>query len=246
MTHEITAHAGSTSTGQRSVPPAHGIAAWRSVPQDFDTEYRPRRALFGAAGGPDEEAERDGAGALFCPPPGMPSPSEHWAAPLDSPIVGDLAATRHDQAASVALVARELDRLRAADARWVYLNSIPGGRKGSEIDHLVIGPGGVFAINAGRRPDTPTGTGGDIRCGCSEAQRAAELLTAATRISVRVQGLIVPASARRAPTKQPSNIVTIVNRDALVDHLRSQPPYLDAATRTRITGYARLSSTWSV
>jgi hypothetical protein len=143
------------------------------------------------------------------------------------------------------MVARELDRLKTTDRRWVCLNSIPGGRKGTAIDHLVIGPGGVFTINAGRHSGGRAWTGGDIRAGRYQTQRVAGILTAATRICVRVQGLIVPVGANKDVVKQPSNIVQIVNHSALVDYLRSQPHYLDGATLTRITGYARLSSTWS-
>ncbi len=55
----------------------------------------------------------------------------------------------------------------------------------------------------------------------------------------------MPVGAKKAVVRQPSNVVLIVNHSELVDYLRSQPPYLDGATRTRITGYARLSSTWS-
>ncbi|MGC3992624.1 MAG: nuclease-related domain-containing protein [Propionicimonas sp.] len=142
-------------------------------------------------------------------------------------------------------MAIELDRLRTADGRWICLTAIPGAGRGVQIDHLVIGPGGVFTINAGRHAGSRTWTGSDIRVGRDEAQRAAQALTMATRICVRVQGLVVPVDAKKDATRQPSNIVKIVNHTALVDYLRSQPPYLDGATRTRIAGFARLSSTWS-
>ena len=46
------------------------------------------------------------------------------------------------------MVAEELERLVALDPRWGFLNSIPVGTHGADIDHLVVGPGGVFTINA--------------------------------------------------------------------------------------------------
>lgn len=211
------------------------------------TEYRPRRALIEVAD-PIDDAGTDQVEVPAFEPGGsaVPVPRTQWIAPVGAPVAEDLASSpRQAGAINGAVVARELDRLKTTDSRWVCLNSIPGGRKGTAIDHLVIGPGGVFTINAGRHPGGRAWTGGDIRAGRYQTQRVAELLTAATRICVRVQCLIVPVGAKKDVVKQPSNIVHIVNHSALVDYLRSQPPYLDGATLTRITGYARLSSTWS-
>ena len=147
---------------------------------------------------------------------------------------------------SSSFVVGELNRLRALDGRWVILSSIPGGRKGAAIDQLVIGPGGVFAINARRRAGARAWGGGDLRSGRDEAHRVARILTAMTRICVRVQGLIVPVGTQAEAVKQSSNIVKVVTSSALVDYLLGQPAYLDGAAIARIAGYARLSSTWSV
>lgn len=38
-------------------------------------------------------------------------------------------------------------RLRALGDGWHVLHAITIGEKGSDIDHLVIGPGGVFSMN---------------------------------------------------------------------------------------------------
>jgi len=152
-------------------------------------------------------------------------------------------------------VFNELDRLRAADSRWSYLNSVPIGKKDLHIDHLVVGPGGVFAINAKHHRNARITVTGDtvtvngipkpyVRNSRNQAQRASDLLTSATRISIRVRGLVVPAGAATFTVKHQSNTVEVVNRSALVQFLRSQPPYLDGTTIDRILGYARLSSTW--
>ncbi|MDA8039580.1 MAG: nuclease-related domain-containing protein [Actinomycetota bacterium] len=45
------------------------------------------------------------------------------------------------------LVARELARLGAG---WHYLNAVPIGTKGADVDHVVIGPPGVFSMKRGR------------------------------------------------------------------------------------------------
>ncbi len=41
-------------------------------------------------------------------------------------------------------VGRELARLKDG---WVVFHAVPVGTKGSDIDHVVVGPGGVFTIN---------------------------------------------------------------------------------------------------
>lgn len=108
----------------------------------------------------------------------------------------------------------------------------------------MVGPGGVFTINAGR-PSSARGLLGGVHLGRNEAQRAVRLLTAATRISIRVQALVVPLDAGSGRLRQPANGVRIVPRTELVGFLRSQPPYLDGETRGRIIGLARLGSTWT-
>ena len=47
-------------------------------------------------------------------------------------------------------VARELSRLGSG---WHTLHAIPVGEQGSDIDHVVIGPGGVFSLNTKCRPN---------------------------------------------------------------------------------------------
>lgn len=42
-------------------------------------------------------------------------------------------------------IGAKLDRLR--DRGWYVLHSVPVGKRGSDIDHVVIGPGGVFTVN---------------------------------------------------------------------------------------------------
>lgn len=223
------------------------LARWESSHRATTTEYRPRRAIVEVVGLNDGSATGRTEIPAFKPGGSAESiPRTQWTAPVGPPVVEDLASSQPcREAADARSVARELDRLNAADGRWVCLNSIPGGKKGTEIDHLVIGPGGVFTVNAGRDTNGHSWTGGDIRASRYEAERVAERLTATTRISVRVQGLIVPVGAIKDVVKQPSNVVRIVNQSALVDYLRDQPPYLDGQTRARIIGYARLSSTWS-
>ena len=58
-------------------------------------------------------------------------------------------------------VAAQLRKLLKKDPRWQVIHAIPVGTRGSDIDHLVIGPGGVFTINTKNHPDAKIWVGGD-------------------------------------------------------------------------------------
>jgi len=49
-------------------------------------------------------------------------------------------------------VAARLAKLVKKDPRWRSLHAIPVGENGSDIDHLVIGPGGTFTLNSKHHP----------------------------------------------------------------------------------------------
>lgn len=149
----------------------------------------------------------------------------------------------------------ELDRLKASDSRWHYVSSIAATAQGFVIDHLVIGPGGVFSIHTTRHRKARVRVSGDavtvngvrrpyVRHSRLQAQRASDLLSSATRIRIRVRGVVVPVGAADFSVKRQPQNVDVVDPQTLVDFLRSQPPYLDGDTIARIVGYARLSSTW--
>ena len=58
-------------------------------------------------------------------------------------------------------VAARLARVAKRDPRWRFLHSIPVGTRGSDIDHLAIGPGGIFTINSEHHPKAKIWVGGN-------------------------------------------------------------------------------------
>lgn len=87
-------------------------------------------------------------------------------------------------------VAAQIARASRREPGWRALHSIPVGERGADIDHLVIGPGGVFTINAKHHPGARVWVGGEaffvngqrhpyVRNSRHEAQRASVLLSAA-------------------------------------------------------------------
>jgi hypothetical protein len=154
------------------------------------------------------------------------------------------------------LVGRELDRLVATHSPWWRaLHSIPVGNRGSDIDHLVVGPGGVFTLNAKHHPGARIWVGGNtllvngarqphIRNSRHEAERAARLLTAACGCPVWVAGVVVPVNASDVVVKQAPIGVDVVTRRRLGRWLRNRPRVLDAVMIDEIHEAARRPSTW--
>ncbi len=152
-------------------------------------------------------------------------------------------------------VAEELDRLVALDPRWAYINSIPVGTNNSDIDHLAVGPGGVFTINAKHHHDANVWVGEDalmvsgiwkhyVRNSRHEAESASKLLSATANTAVSVRGLIVPVGVADLTVKEQPSDVQVVDGSQLVDFLMSQPAVLDAYMIALVLTCARLSTTW--
>ena len=153
------------------------------------------------------------------------------------------------------MVAARLAKLAKKDPRWKFLHAIPVGENGSDIDHLVIGPGGVFSLNAKHHPgariwirDNAFKVNGQqqpyIRNSRHEALRAGRYLTAACGFPVAVAGVVVPVGADSLTIKQQPADVVVVNRKALADWLRRRPVVLEDATVEAIFEAARRSTTW--
>ena len=132
-------------------------------------------------------------------------------------------------------VAAQLDRLARKHPGWRFLHAVPVGNRGADIDHIAIGPAGVFTINAKNHPGSKIWVGGDVlmvdghrhayvRNSRHEAARAARLLSAATGIEVPVSGLVVPVNAANVAVKQQPDDVTVVPRRRLADGCAADRP----------------------
>ena len=99
-------------------------------------------------------------------------------------------------------------RLAGLGDEWRVLHSIPVGDKGTDIDHLVLGPGGVFRLNtknhSGQRVWVHTqafkvnGSSHNdyLRASRAEARKASRLLGSASGLPVEVTGVIVVIADR--------------------------------------------------
>jgi hypothetical protein len=141
---------------------------------------------------------------------------------------------------------------------WRVLHSIEVGDRGSDIDHVVIGPGGVLTMNAKNHPNTNIWVGGDtfmingqrvpyIRNSRHEAKRAARLLTEQVGCPVIVLGVIAVMGAQRGfkIKQQPEDgAVVIVQRRRIAQYVQGLPRRLTDREIEAIHDVARRSTTW--
>lgn len=152
-------------------------------------------------------------------------------------------------------VAAQLDKLQGKDPRWHVLHAVPVGEKGSDIDHVVVGPGGVFTLNAKHHPGAKIWVGGNtfmvngqrqpyVRNSAHEARRAGRLLSAACGVPVTAVGVVVPVGADDVVIRTPPEEVHVIYRRALSEWLRGRPSVVTDADVDRIYAAARRSTTW--
>jgi hypothetical protein len=152
-------------------------------------------------------------------------------------------------------VATELAKL---GPDWQTIHAVPVGENGADIDHVVIGPAGVFTVNAKHHPDANVWVGGNtfivngsrtnyIRNSRHEAARAARLLTAQIGRLLDVTALVAVVGAHRGRTikEQPRDgKVVVVARNQIARYLADRPAVLGANQIEAIRTFACRSTTW--
>lgn len=153
------------------------------------------------------------------------------------------------------LVAEQLAKVARKDPRWQFLHAIPVGRRGSDIDHLAIGPGGVFTLNAKHHPGARIWAGGTtfmingkrqpyIRNSLYESGRASRLLSAALGAHLPVWSVIVPVNCRDISLKALTVGVSVIPRMRLVRWMRRMPEVLTLEQIDTIFAVARRRDSW--
>ncbi|WP_285117235.1 nuclease-related domain-containing protein [Leifsonia sp. fls2-241-R2A-40a] len=148
-------------------------------------------------------------------------------------------------------VGAALDRLPAG---WSAFHAVPVGSGEADVDHLVVGPGGVFVIN------TKHHRGGSVtvyqravlvngakqpylRNSDFEASRVRGLLLRAG-IEARVQPVIAVVGAKEVRFRQQPSRATLLRAESLVRWLSRRPAVLDAATVARAAHLFDDPATW--
>lgn len=149
-------------------------------------------------------------------------------------------------------------RLTTLSDDWRVLHSVPVGSRGSDIDHVVIGPGGVFTINTKHHPDASIWVYHDVfkvnqhnqryvPNARFEARRASNALTKTTGIGLTVTAIIAVVGAHKGfnVKAQPADgMVYVLGGKYLVPWLLRHAPILRADQVATIFEQARRSTTW--
>lgn len=149
-------------------------------------------------------------------------------------------------------VGDRLDRLKAHG--WSVLHSIPL-KSGADIDHLIIGPGGVFTINTKHHPGARVTAKGDfirvngqlnhyVRNSRHEASAAARRLTSACRTPVGVTGVLAFVGVQSLSVTEPPVDVRIISGERMERLFLSVPQTLSREMQQRIYAVARRGEIW--
>jgi hypothetical protein len=149
-------------------------------------------------------------------------------------------------------VGRTLARL---GPEWTALHSVPVGAGASDIDHVLIGPGGVFTLNTKNHSGQSVWVAGrtlmvsgqkqlHIPKAFHEAARAQDLLTAAVGEAVPVTGVLVLVGPDNLAVKEKPAGVTVITERKLLRWLRRRPPVLTSDQVSRIAAVAAQPATW--
>jgi hypothetical protein len=149
-------------------------------------------------------------------------------------------------------VGKELAKL---SSDWHVLHAVQVSEAGTDIDHVVIGPAGVFTLNTKCRPDGTvtvyehalyvSGFKVDyLQKSRGEARRATRLLTEACGFAVDVRSAIVFVDLTDIKDKGRPNDVLVTTRRRLTGLLQSLPSCLNSEQVTSIHQHARNSRTW--
>jgi hypothetical protein len=153
-------------------------------------------------------------------------------------------------------IGARLDKLTARG--WHVLHAVPVGRRDSDIDHVLIGPGGVYTINTKNHPGgrvwvhqhavKVNGRTTDyLRKSRFEAGRAERLLTGAVGWPVVVRPVLIFLTGTLVPKvtiKQQPDGVTVLDRTEIPSAFRRAPVRLTSEQTDLIYEWARRSTTW--
>jgi len=139
---------------------------------------------------------------------------------------------------------------------WTVLHSVPVGAGSSDIDHVVIGPPGVFTLNTKSHPGQELWIGGHgllvsgqktnyIGLAAAEAARASTVLSAASGLTVPVTPMVVfVRPGHRTVRALPEGGVQVLADSELLVFLQAQRREFSDEQLRRIVNVATRPITW--
>ena len=128
-------------------------------------------------------------------------------------------------------------RLSALPAGWTVLHSLPVGRNGADIDHLIVGPGGVFTVNTKHHIDASAWVAGRtvlvsgssraiVQKAEAEARRVDRIVGAVLADPPAVRPVVAVVGAKRMRVRHAPRLVAVLRAEHLRRFLRAQPERL--------------------
>jgi hypothetical protein len=138
---------------------------------------------------------------------------------------------------------------------WTVLHAVPVGAGASDIDHVLIGPPGVFTLNTKNHTGQAVWVAGrtlmvagqkqrHLYNAAHEASRAASLLSRATGGPVAVTGVVVILSPKSLTVKAKPEGAAVVTDNRLLSWIRHQPVILAPGQIAVIAAAATQPRTW--
>jgi hypothetical protein len=138
---------------------------------------------------------------------------------------------------------------------WLVLHAIPVGRGSTDIDHLLVGPAGVFTVNTKNHSGQPVWVANrtlmvagkktrHLYNAAFEASRASKLLTAAVGAAVDVTAMVVIVDPKSMTIRSQPDHVVVLRDGQLLGWLRHRQCALAPAHVNRIASAAELAQTW--
>lgn len=146
-------------------------------------------------------------------------------------------------------------RLGSLEPGWYVLHSVPVGTGASDLDHVVIGPAGVFTINTKHHRGQSVWVGGrrilvngqrtdHLRNATYEATRTSKLLSVAARTLVDVTPIVAIVGARRMTVRERPTDVVVLRETELTRWLQRHPATLSAQQVQQLAAMAAQPAAW--
>lgn len=140
---------------------------------------------------------------------------------------------------------------------WHVLHAVPVGKGDADIDHVIVGPGGVFTINTKNHSGQKVWVAGrtlmvngqkqpHLRNAEHEAERAGRLLSAAAGSPVSVVPVIVVVDPAALTVREKPATVVVLTSNQLVRWLKKRPIVLAPEQVELLLTSASHPETWHV
>ncbi|GAA3746569.1 hypothetical protein GCM10022239_22670 [Leifsonia bigeumensis] len=147
------------------------------------------------------------------------------------------------------------DALAQLGPEWLVLHAVPVGKDGSDVDHIAIGPPGVYTISVRHHPGRELWVGGGVLLvdgermphirDCEfEAVRAAQLMSDAVGERVEATPCLVVVDPRSVTVARPPRRVAILTPRELRPWLKSLSALFGPDRLARFRAAASEDDTW--